>query len=276
MRNRTGRGGQRSVYAQENIIHSDSAAAMAKSRVRLRPPRTFAGLGDMWGDIVNVSLPECSNQGKVFDRESYTLGYVYGDGTFSNKGTSAEITFCTEESKKCLEVMRNAPRLSSINENDSRGYKRAFFHTDINYWGSRSKEVFPTEMYNRKFDQITSFVAGLFDADGNWDVSQNRIRLASKHEGFLQGVSRLLEQIGILSGVTKAGFSTYGKAQTYQLVIMSDYIKEFARLVPTIRIKPKLTTYKSYRSSTIKVLSVESIGYAPVYCCDVGVEEHRG
>lgn len=224
-------------------------------------------------DILHVSLPEISSTKKL-DIDTYTLGYVYGDGSFSNKGNSAEITFCTKESKECAEYIKKSERLSSINENDGRGYTRTYFKTDSSYWGNRSKEIFPEEMFAASTEEILSFLAGLFDSDGNWDSSQKRLRLCSKHEGFLRGCARLFEQVGILSGVSKNGHSTFGKTQVYQLVVMSDYTALATKLLPTIRIKADCENYTPYRSSLIKVLSVEPDGKEAVYCADVNVPEH--
>lgn len=226
------------------------------------------------GDILHVSLPktdvittECK------DVDGYALGYAYGDGSFVN-GNAAEITFCTEESKACASLVAESSLISSVNWKDGRGYVRAYFSANRPFWGGRSKEIFPPELNRSSHSFISCFLAGLFDADGNWEPTQKHIRLSSKHEGFLRGVARLLESWGILAGVSKSGHSTYGKAQTYQLVIMSSYTKRFSEFVPTIRLKPNLFGYESYRDSVLKVLSVEPDGYAPVYCADVRVPEH--
>ena len=164
--------------------------------------------------------------------------------------------------------------VSSINWKDGRGYVRAYFSANRPFWGGRSKEIFPPELNRSNYTFVACFLAGLFDADGNWESTQKRIRLSSKHEGFLRGVARLLESWGILAGVSKSGHSTYGQAPAYQLVIMSDYAKRFVEFVPTIRLKPNLEGYEPYRDSTLKVLSVDPDGYAPVYCADVKVPEH--
>lgn len=235
------------------------------------------------GQSLYVSLPNdlddtthtfsCSTKMSV-EPDYYTLGYVYGDGSFSNKGDAAEITFCTQESKECSKLCIQDTHLSSFNSCDGRGYSRAFYKTDRSWWSGRSKDIFPVDIYQVDKVKAASFVAGLFDADGNWEADQKRIRLASIHEGFLRGVARLLEQYGILAGVSKAGHSTYGKAQTYQLVVMSSYTKIFADKIPTQRLKPVLLNYTPYRVSKIKVLSVEEDTNNHVFCANVGVPEH--
>ena len=242
-----------------------------KNRKLVKIERVFADMLKP-GDVLHVSLPEAKENDCNLQENAYALGYVYGDGSFTNG--KAEITFCTDESKVCSWTCREAEHISSVTEKDKRGYTRIYFKTDHAYFDNRDKAVFPTELYGFSKVYAGSFLAGLFDADGNYEPTQKRIRLASIHEGFLRGVARLLEQHGILSGVSKAGISTYGKSQGYQLVVMSEYNQKFADFVPTIRLKPNLDEYKPYRDSLIKVLSVEEDGYEPVYCADVHVPEH--
>lgn len=227
------------------------------------------------GDILHVSMPDWAGSSSLpVNREvdSYALGYCYGDGSFGKAG-NAEITFCTDESKKCVEPISKSSLISSIATADARGYTRAYFRVD-EFFRERKKDIFPEEMFSTNFQSAVSFIAGLFDADGNWEPTQKRIRLASIHEGFLRNVARLLEQMGILAGISKAGHSTYGKSQTYQLVVMGDYTKRFTEIIPTIRIKPILDDYIPYRRSTIKVCEVIPDGIEEVFCADVGVEEH--
>lgn len=222
------------------------------------------------GDILHVSLPP--TQATEFNLAGYTLGYLYGDGSFGQNG-SAEITFCTDASKECANVIAQHPFVSSVTDCDGRGYTRIYFKT-LPIWKNRDKAVFPTHVYFANRDYASSFVAGLLDSDGNGENVQKRFRISSKHEGFLRGVARLLEQHGILAGVSKAGHSTYGQAQTYQLVVMSEYNRAFAAFVHPIRVRLDLDGYESYRQSVIKVLDVELDGQEPVYCADVKVAEH--
>lgn len=224
---------------------------------------------------MHVSCPQTTEAAPKIDSDAYTLGYVYGDGSFTNHGGAAEITFCTEASKICAKQVREASRLSSMNMlSDGRGFVRCYFHTDREYWGGRAKDIFPTDAYSMSAGHAASFLAGLFDSDGNWEPQQKRIRLSSRHEAFLRGAARLLEQLGIMAGVSRAGTSTFGQAQGYQLVVQSDSMTRFAHLIPTIRIKPELDGYKPYRAGTVRVLSIEEDGLEPVYCADVGVPEH--
>ena len=220
------------------------------------------------GDQIHVSLPFGEEAGEV-DNEAYTLGYIYGDGSFHKSG-GVDLTLCTDESKNCVGSLVGA---KSINERDGRGFTRLYFSAD-DRWSGRNKEEFPLDVYEMNFDGIRSFIAGLFDADGNYEPRQKRIRLSSKHEGFLRGVARALEQIGILANVSKAGRSTYGKSQIYQLVIASDSNQDFAFDIPTQRIKPEVDDYVSYRRSAVKVMDVMEDGIEDVYCADVHVPEH--
>ena len=225
------------------------------------------------GDQLHVGLPMVEGDDGEWevplDDEAYTMGFIYGDGSFTHAG-GAELTLCTDESKACRVRMCSA---QTITEQDRRGYTRMYFPVGERYQG-RSKSVFPEEMLSEGVDALCSFLAGLFDADGNWEPTQRRIRLASKHRPFLRGVARALEQLGIVAHVSKAGMSTYGKSQGYQLVVASDCMQTFADLVPTERLRPDLTGYTAYRSSYIKVDAVEESARADVFCADVQVPEH--
>lgn len=219
------------------------------------------------GDKLHISLPFGSDT--EMDNDAYTMGYIYGDGSF-NKSGGADLTLCTEESKACLPLLVGA---NSVNKNDGRGYTRLYFSVDEKYSGLHKASV-AADVFASSDDYIKSFVAGLFDADGNWEPTQKAIRLASKHHSFLCDVRRLLEQVGILSHVTKAGHSTYGKSQMWQLVIASEFAQDFAEDIPTQRLQPEVKDYKPYRPSCVKVISVEDDGFEDVYCADVGVAEH--
>lgn len=205
-----------------------------------------------------------------FNSDYYTLGYVYGDGSFHKKYPRAEITFCTDDSKKCSKFI-SSDMISSINENDSRGYTRVHLKNN-DLLKLRNKSVFPEDIYSQEVNEQVSFIAGLFDSDGNYFEKQNRVRLASKHKDFLVGVRRLLESLGILSGVSTAGISSYGQEQGYMLTINTEYVSRFAKIIPTVRLTIK--EYEAYRNTKIKIKSVEEAGYSDVFCCDVGYEEH--
>lgn len=221
------------------------------------------------GDVLDVALPTPSIE--EFDSEAYTLGWLYGDGSFCKAG-GADLTLCTEEKKACSQFLTG---YSSNNPQDSRGFHRFYFGVSDRFDG-RDHCLFPEEILSRATeDQQASFIAGLWDADGNFDLSQMRVRLSNSNPEFLRNVARTLEQLGILAGVTRNGISTYGKKQEWQLNIMSSYIHRFAALIPTKRVKVQIPdSWKPYRESLIKVLSVDADGTEDVYCCDVGFEEH--
>jgi ribonucleotide reductase alpha subunit len=223
--------------------------------------------GDLFkGDILHVSMPDVPVRERL--SSAYSLGWLFGDGSFRQLvgGTSAELTLCSDESKVCLPYISG---YDTITENDSRGYTRVYWNSSEEFHGC-TKEKAPQLAPG----DVPSFIAGVFDADGNWESEQKRIRLASKHWTFLRDIARMLESMGILAHISKAGISTHGQAQGYQLVVASEYSDKFVELIPTIRIQPELNGYKSYRASTIKVLEVAPDGIEDVYCADVRVEEH--
>jgi ribonucleotide reductase alpha subunit len=220
------------------------------------------------GDALMVSMPNP----KPFSQNprGYTLGYIYGDGTFHKKYPRAEITFCTNESKQCVDALDQS-MLNSVTWNDSRGYTRVYTKND-SILNKRSKEVFPYDLLDAGTDFLCSFIAGLFDSDGNYFEKRNLVRLASKHLSFLHGVRHCLEQLGILCGISTAGVSTYGKNLGYLLTVYGPYVNRFAEIIPTKRLKVK--GFEPYRISKLKVLGTEKGNPQDVYCCDVGVEEH--
>lgn len=213
-------------------------------------------------DQLHVSLPITASS--TFDIRAYTLGYVYGDGSFTKFG-GADLSLCSQESKECLPYISG---YSTENPCDGRGHIRLYFSPD-KQWEARDKETFPQDVAKH---ELPSFLAGLFDADGNYEPTQKSIRLSCKHEAFLRGTARALEELGIIAHVSKSGFSTYGKAQTYQLRVASDYNTAFSELIPTKRVKP--TPHIPYRESFVKVIKTTDDGYEDVYCADVKVPEH--
>lgn len=216
------------------------------------------------GDVLHTSLPAPVT--KAFDDVSYLRGYIYGDGSFTKRYSNrAEITFCSAESKACYKAVR--PELFlSVNENDGRGFVRAYSVDD--WYVGKSKAEFPA------LDpaDLASFLAGLFDADGSYDAKYKRVRLASVHRSFLEGARRALEVLGIQSGITTGGTSSYGGRVGYLLVVNGSSISRFAGMIPTKRLK--VDPFTPYRTTTIKVLSVTPDKAQDVFCCDVGVEEH--
>lgn len=225
------------------------------------------------GDIIHVSLPKEPSLVKRMSYRDYMLGYVYGDGSFNKSYPNrAEITYCTEESKGCASYIYkckpDVQKFTVLNA-DGRGYTRHYLVDDI-FKGRCKERLSYTDLDNV---HIPSLIAGLFDADGNYDATQQRVRLSSVHLTFLQDVRRALETIGIESDVSKNGWCTYGDKQTYQLTIRKAYLDYFAAIIPTVRLNvPRGMT--SYRPSMTKVISVTPNINQDVYCCDVKVPEH--
>lgn len=217
------------------------------------------------GDILAVSLPQPLAPQSI-SLQAYALGFVYGDGSFVQR-SKAEVTICAEEKMPCCARLCKLPHKQYRSE---KGYFRIAFDRDPIFAG-RNKDMAPESLST---DWTTSFLAGLFDADGNADPTQKRIRLSSVRRGFLVGIARMLETAGILSHISKGGPSGYGGQTSWQLVIAAEYMTRFIETIPTIRVKLDLVDYVPYRRSTVKVLSVTPDAPADVYCCDVKVEEH--
>lgn len=123
--------------------------------------------------------------------------------------------------------------------------------------------------------QKASWIAGLFDAAGDYKPVQHLIRLVAEDESFLRNVARLLEELGILAGVSKTEPSNRECGDVWQLVVMSEFNSRFAEIIPTMRMNlVNELDYVSYRDSQIKVLSVTPDCNQDVFCCDVKFEEH--
>lgn len=218
------------------------------------------------GDIIAVSLPQPKIEG--VDNVAYTIGFLYGDGSFVGKN-KAEVAICSETKEICLDRLLKGLDCH-LSHNDARGFKRLYYRGDNRLLGHDKGRV-PTSLSPT---WTASFLAGLFDADGNAHQGQRRFRLSSVRKSFLEGVRRMLESVGILANVSKGGPSGYGGQFSWQLVVAGDYTVRFSEIIPTLRAKLDLTGYKPYRRSTVKVISVVDDKPDDVYCADVKAEEH--
>lgn len=225
----------------------------------------------MFGDVLHVSMPYFDTQAFSADSVSYLRGYLFGDGSFSKRAPGrGDVTFCTDEAKsiardidlEAIEIVK------SVNWNDGRGYVRA--QISDSWLFGQAKEEFPS---NISLLDLPAFLAGLFDADGNYLASQNRVRLSSIHYQFLEGTRRALETLGIKSHISAGGVSSFGQRVTYQLVVAADDVARFNKMIPTRRVKVTADR-EAYRKSAIKVISITEGPIEDVFCCDVGVSEH--
>lgn len=219
-------------------------------------------------DSLLVSLPKDSDDFGEFDSESYTLGFLYGDGSF-RRGL-AEVTLCTDDKKACRSFFSENLKYT-VTEVDGRGYTRIYYGKNP-LFDARTKERVGTDIMLGDYAKKKSFLAGLFDADGSYDPKQHRVRLCSKHRPFLEDVQRLLEELGILASINVGSASGFSGNPSWMLVVNGEYVIRFAAHIPCKRVKAE--GYTAYRKSKLKVLSIEDDVVQDVFCCDVGVEEH--
>ena len=218
-------------------------------------------------DSLLVSLPT-GNDALTVDAQAYTLGFLYGDGSFPEG--RANVTLCTDAKKACRAwFAKDIPH--STTEVTSQGYTRLYFPRHP-LFAHRTKAHVGADVMASSSDSKWSFIAGLFDADGNYDPKQHRIRLSSKHRTFLEDVQRILEELGVLSSINVGARSGYTGGETWMLVVNGEYITRFGAQAPTHRVVAE--PHKAYRKTKIKVLGVEDDDVQDVFCCDVGVEEH--
>jgi hypothetical protein len=219
------------------------------------------------GDIISVRYPFPATQ---LDQDGYTLGFVYGDGSIHKTGPRSEVgaslTICHESKQPC------AAQFSRIRSCKPNQYGCCSY----TFWPSLTEGIYDKEVVpgTDSPSWVASFIAGLFDADGNADQEQHRIRLGSVSYSFLQRIARMLETIGIMSHVSPGGLSGYNGGQCWQLVVAACSTVRFTQVIPTIRVKLDVSDWKPYRDSYVKVVSVEPAGRADVYCADVRVDEH--
>lgn len=223
------------------------------------------------GDICHTSYPEYADL--PFNSQAYTLGFVYGDGSFHTKYPRAELSLCTEDKKACLARM-DMSMITSVTSDDTRGYTRIYFQNSDWFEGC-SKEQVHERFFTLTPGGIASFLAGLFDADGNYGKEGQRIRLGAKHRGFLRDVSRMLETLGIKSNINVGSESGYSGNPTWTLVVLSEDVPKFGRVIPSQRLRVDAEGYEAYRPARIKVEGVERLlTREDVFCCDVGYAEH--
>jgi hypothetical protein len=222
------------------------------------------------GDVLHVSLPPTSDgwsdDNGVQFVDHYTMGFLYGDGHF--RDGHAEVSIFTESKRRCFDLLDKSSFTHSL---DAKG-NRIYFNTNREQFGGRTKDVFPEDYRRGHFIGVRAFLAGLFDADGSYDEEQNRIRLGSIHRSFLLDCQRMLEGFGIQSSVGAGSNSGFTGEPSWQLTVAASSVSEFARVIPTIRIKPD--DHDSYRPYQIKVLGIAEAGNADIYCADVKVPEH--
>jgi hypothetical protein len=229
------------------------------------------------GDTVSVSLPTPVVGG--LNREAYTLGFIYGDGSLHSPLTrprgntrprevGASVRICCAEKMPCASQF--ADHLVRSVTTNRFGFNSYTFH-DAPLFDGLDKTK-PPPIHDPTW--ICSFLAGLFDAGGNVCPEQRRVRLASVSTDFIQIIARMLESVGILSHVTPGGQSGYSIRPTMQLVVAADYVVRFLEIIPTVRVRFEVGDWVPYRASMVKVVSVEESGPADVYCADVKVPEH--
>ena len=225
-------------------------------------------------DILHVSMPTYYESS--FDENGYTFGYIYGDGCFHKILPRAEITFCTTESQKCSKYINTKWLTKSDVYMENRGYLQANTK-NLDILKNRCKSMFPIDIYAKDINFICSFIAGLFDADGNYVQKRQLLRLGSIHFNFLKGTQRLLDQIGISSSIIKGSTGNFknSSSKSWFLIIHSNSIKHFQQLIPTKRINVCADNYNPYRQTLIKVKSIGLLDeHSDVYCCDTKVPEH--
>jgi ribonucleotide reductase alpha subunit len=218
-------------------------------------------------DILHVSLPISPTQ-NTFSPLYYTMGFGVGDGHW-NSNNGLDISICHPSKESCINGLVHK-KTQGV---DKRGYTR-FYIPNI---PMQPKTGISDTIWKASAEHQCSFLAGLFDADGNltFDSKRTSIRLSNVSFEFLSDIARLLESLGIIAHISKGGKTNFGtNKQMWQLSVASDYITVFANIIPTLRLPLQNFAHSSYRKSHIRVISVTPSETANVYCCDVKFFEH--
>ena len=193
------------------------------------------------------------------------------------KGKGKRRKLISIESVKAKDLIENDILLTSFPEIletqfDSDGYTK-----NLDILKNRKKDIFPEDLYMMNNNFSSSFIAGLFDVAGSYDKAHQLIRLGNINKDFIVGTRRLLEQLGINCGVNAGSKGSFSGSSdiSYSLVIYSDSVQKFKKLIPTKRLNIECQNYKPYRKTNIKVKSIINLlNKEDVYCCDVKVPEH--
>lgn len=206
-------------------------------------------------DKILSDLPEDVIEGTEQD---YGLGFVYGDGSIrSGRGDIS-----VHSDTKTTSFVRAVNALGAHYGSTS---TRAYFKYPI-----ESKEELLTSSLSRQF------IAGWFDADGNY--IRRLLRIGSTKVEALHKLQESLDRLGIKSTVREDGTSGYNPDnKCYTLTVLSSSLLRFRKVIPTTRLDLSdiPDDFVPYRESHIRVASVEEESFTDsVYCCDVKVPEH--
>lgn len=206
-------------------------------------------------DKILSDLPEDVVEGTEQD---YGLGFVYGDGSIRHG--RGDISVHTDT--KTASFVR---AVSALDAHYGFTDTRAYFKYPV-----ESKEELLSSSLSRQF------IAGWFDADGNY--MRRLLRIGSSKRESLHRLQESLDRLGIKSTVREDGTSGYNPDNAcYTLTVLSSSLPRFKRVIPTTRLNLSDISddFAPYRESHIRVSSVVEESFTDsVYCCDVKVPEH--
>lgn len=185
--------------------------------------------------------PKIIEEGISFP-DAYTLGLLYGDGTFHERGSAEIILYGPKENfLPRIEASKTKP---SRTYRDRKGFLHCYFQAD-DFIEGRTKDVFPVEVYDWNVPSRLAFLAGLLDTDGN---DFNGIcRMNSKHRGFLEDTIRMAETLGLTGALNIASKGSFIGTPMWMMILRGEVER-----IPLDRLKVKNKTIHRY-----KVVSVE-------------------
>jgi hypothetical protein len=254
-------------------------------------------------DHVHINATEVDVQPSPLDPEYYMLGWLVGDGWFSD--TNFGFVFGSAEDKESEEAvvgyMTGRYRIGYMQEQqngvrcyhvDSRQMREGFTRFYGIDPGRAPYKRVPTSVYTASISKKTAFLAGLFAADGS-AKRRRQAGLASASAQLLRDVQLLLDELGIYSHIccidpaegedhnpngwlTVAGTSVRKFAKVVGFghhSIKQKLLEERLAGTPTHDSRGRQCRPPVSPPTSLRVLSITHVGQSPVY--DVSLPEHH-
>ncbi len=161
----------------------------------------------------------------IRDDKSYLLGYILGDGMlkcYKSKGCEVKVT--EKDHNHIRYIAELITRVYNVEPSIIR---------EKNYWKAR---IFKKRIHDLILEEInvlirnsnSSFIGGLFDAEGDCTASKKRLRFTNKDHRIIVTIAEYLAAQGIKSNIYKR---TRGNYVWYTLEIYNSHaLKAFRTL----------------------------------------------
>lgn len=184
---------------------------------------------------------------KVSPNLAYITGAICGDGAVHSRGYSVSVTFDDEnyqqefiDSAKSYIPSYNFGTSTKIRENFSELEIRSKIFSDIltEIFGIKKGKKsdnwdLPKKILQSGDEELSQFLAGLFDADASIDPNSPGVILVTKSELAARGVSYALSRLGIVSVVKDYENKGFGDGVLYRVIVRGiKNLKRFEEKIP--------------------------------------------